>query len=610
MTIENSHQSIKRSQSATNESTGVLREISRDELNAKLDKHIEWLPRKQKEIEEKGSFSVAGQANLSWTNLEGKDLAGRNLQDACLDSANLRDARLNGADLSGAELGLADLSGANLNFTQRLDGSSSVTNLSGAILSQAKLIKAGLWYANLSGALLYQADLRGAHLNFANLSEADLRLVDLRDADLSDAVLLGADLTGADLKGTNLTRAKLSGAKLDGARFTRANLTNAVLSGGLSKRLASRRNPAHFTFAPSVEWSDGGHEQGDVDRYKQGAALPDATVARTGFGLSDLTGTKVPESLKNFEDVLKSVEDTSKNARVIYFSVLVLCAFALLTVATTTDAQLLADSIRLKLPIVNVEVSVSLFYLAAPLIGLLIYFYLHMYLEHLWNLIARLPSTFTDGSPLQEKVYPWMLNLLVEHWQADPPKGLSNRLKRGFRFSSIRAWTAALLGWGLLPVTIAAMGIRLLPRADQVAVYATAGFFILSVAVAAITYRRAKVKCRCEDDHRFHDDPPTLKHRLVPFTVTVLAATAAIFTVHFGLKGELPGTRLNLVRADLSDIVLPEISFRGAELRGARFEGADLSKVTGLTKDQLAGACGDDRTKLPEYLDFKLRPCR
>ncbi len=594
----------------TNESDGMLREITCDELKSILEQHVEWLPRKQKEIDESGSFSPAGQANLSHANLEGRDLAGKNLQDACLNGANLRDADLNGTDLSGAELGLADLSGANLGFTQFLDGSSRVANLSGAILSQAKLIKAGLAYANLAGAVLSQADLRGAQLGSANLSEADLRLVDLRDADLSDAVLLSADLRGADLKGATLNRAKLSGAKLDGARFTGADLSNAVLSGSRSKRTAIRRNPAFIVFGPSVEWSDGEHERDDHDRQTREVAFPDASVARTGFGLSDLTGAKLPESLKNFEDILKSVEETSKNARVIYFSVLGLCAFALLTVATTTDAQLLADSIRLKLPIVGVDVPVNLFYLAVPLIGLLIYMYLHMYLEHLWNLIAHLPASFTDGSPVHEKIYPWMLNLLVAHWQADSSEGPSSRSKRGFRFSNIRAWTATLLGWGLLPVTIAAMGIRLLPRSDQVSVYATAFFFVLSVAFAATSYRRAKAKCRCEDDDRFHDEPRTLGYRVVPFAVTLVAATAALLIAHFGFKGELPGTRLNLVRADLSDIVMPEISFGGADLQGARLEGADLSRVTGLTKDQLVGACGDERTKLPDYLVFKLRPCR
>lgn len=42
----------------------------------------------------------------------------------------------------------------------------------------------------------------------------------------------------------------------------------------------------------------------------------------------------------------------------------------------------------------------------------------------------------------------------------------------------------------------------------------------------------------------------------------------------------------------------------GASLRGARFEGADLEHVRGLTQEQLADACGDAATRLPEGLSL------
>ena len=37
---------------------------------------------------------------------------------------------------------------------------------------------------------------------------------------------------------------------------------------------------------------------------------------------------------------------------------------------------------------------------------------------------------------------------------------------------------------------------------------------------------------------------------------------------------------------------------------------ADLREAKGLTKEQLDEACGDEKTKMPEYLkDYKLKPC-
>ena len=50
-------------------------------------------------------------------------------------------------------------------------------------------------------------------------------------------------------------------------------------------------------------------------------------------------GVNLPDILGEFRDALKMVEDTSKEARSFFFPLMLLCAFSLLTVATTSDAQ-------------------------------------------------------------------------------------------------------------------------------------------------------------------------------------------------------------------------------------------------------------------------------
>ena len=45
-------------------------------------------------------------------------------------------------------------------------------------------------------------------------------------------------------------------------------------------------------------------------------------------------------------------------------------------------------------------------------------------------------------------------------------------------------------------------------------------------------------------------------------------------------------------------------------LRGARFEGADLEHVQGLTQNQLTDACGNAETRLPEGLHLPACPAR
>lgn len=71
-------------------------------------------------------------------------------------------------------------------------------------------------------------------------------------------------------------------------------------------------------------------------------------------------------------------------------------------------------------------------------------------------------------------------------------------------------------------------------------------------------------------------------------------------------KAKLANTRFALVNLSRSTFHNVDISgpvdFTNAFLFLTRVEGVDLSKATGLEQDQIALACGDDRTKLPEGL--------
>jgi uncharacterized protein len=70
----------------------------------------------------------------------------------------------------------------------------------------------------------------------------------------------------------------------------------------------------------------------------------------------------------------------------------------------------------------------------------------------------------------------------------------------------------------------------------------------------------------------------------------------------------------NLRGADLSNAILAEADFTGADVTAAVFKqrgtsgverslkNVDLSRVVGLTTDQLEGCCGDESSKLPHYL--------
>ena len=80
-----------------------------------------------------------------------------------------------------------------------------------------------------------------------------------------------------------------------------------------------------------------------------------------------------------------------------------------------------------------------------------------------------------------------------------------------------------------------------------------------------------------------------------------------------GEKADL--SRADLREADLQGAFLTGAKLQGADLyhadlQGANLTGADLTKAKGLTREQLDKACGDDKTKLPDYLaDYQMKQC-
>jgi uncharacterized protein YjbI with pentapeptide repeats len=105
------------------------------------------------------------------------------------------------------------------------------------------------------------------------------------------------------------------------------------------------------------------------------------------------------------------------------------------------------------------------------------------------------------------------------------------------------------------------------------------------------------------------------------------ADASGAFLVRANLKGaDLRGANLfaadlsgaSLWDADLRDALLAKTDLSGANLSDADLSranlldaylvGADLSHASGLTQEQLDGACGDDTTQLPQGLTIRTCP--
>ena len=281
----------------------------------------------------------------------------------------------------------------------------------------------------------------------ADLSRTDLSGINLTGSDLRYANLQGTCLGGTDLRCVNLHAADLTGATLLDARLQEADLRDANLKEAdflLSKQLAG----------------------------------------------ADVAGAQLPEAVLKFEG-LEMVEQISRNARTIMFSMLLACVYTWLTIATTTDPLLLTNSISSPLPIIRTEIPIAGFFWVAPLILLSFYLYFHIYLQRLWETLADLPAVFPDGSRLDKRAYPWLLNgLVTSHFK---------RLQT-FRpqFSRLQTGLSVLLGWWTVPITLFALCIRYLPRHDWLGTTLHVMLSITAIGAGILFYRAARATLRRE----------------------------------------------------------------------------------------------------------------
>ncbi len=345
--------------------------------------------------------------------------------------------------------------------------------------------------------------------------------------DLSEADLAERDVSGIDLRGTNLQRAKLRGAKLGGAsRLCDADLRDADLC--QADLIGADLTDIHCTGA-------------DLRRTNlreanlQGADLSGALGALRTEQLAgaNLTGATLPEPLKKLYDGLENVKGISESARKIFLAVLAACLYCWLTIATTTDVNLITNRASSPLPIIQTPIPIVGFYVVAPLLVLCIYFYFHLYLQKLWEELGSLPAVFPDGRPLHTKVDPWLLNDLV---RAHLPK---LNINRPF-LSYLQLWISVLLAWWVVPTTMLLFWGRYLRRHEQLGTAFHVVLLVISLVAAVCLYRLAVATLRGAERKPF-----AWKKTLTSRQGYQAAAFAAVAAGLFGLisLGAIQGVR-------------------------------------------------------------------
>lgn len=266
------------------------------------------------------------------------------------------------------------------------------------------------------------------------------------------------------------------------------------------------------------------------------AKLANCNLAGTSLAGADLTGAELPEALSEQLAHLDNVKEISSNAQKLFIAMLAACLYSWLTIATTTDVNLVTNRATSSLPIIQTSIPIVGFFYVAPFLLLGAYFYFHFYLQKLWDELGSLPAVFPDGKPLCVKTDPWLLSDLVRiHGQK-----LNDRSPF---LVNLQIWISVLLAWWVAPVTLILFWLRYLVRHEVLGTMFHAAAAAASISSAVFLYRLARNTLRGAERRPFHWPSAILDRAWLAPAATFVAISASLTIVSLGaIKGTRPGT--------------------------------------------------------------------
>lgn len=393
--------------------------------------------------------------------------------------------------------------------------------------------------------------------NLLNLRNIDFRSMDLRHVDFSEC----------DLTNCNFDFAQLDGASLRNSRLRHARLGDAT------------------------------------------------GLVTSALGGADVSGATLPASVERFE-MLGTLSDACKSCRLLLLALLTACAYSIITIGTTTDAQLAIVSGSLPLPVLASFVPIRSFMLVAPLGLALMFCYFHLQLLRLWEDCAKMPAVLPNGQVIDQAVQLWLTVGLV---RSQVPLLRSHRQ----RFGALQKWLAIFLAYGVVPATLyfvwaksSALHNRSLGIVQVLAFAGCTGaawafFHAMRYTLAGKAqrhiHRRFDVVAICAGallipamiawlDRPWFGFAPNLNNfrgaNMDGANIAGVAAQGADFTGAQLRRADMDSSNLRLANmrsATLNDATLREANLSGADLREAHLRQSNLLTAK-LTRAQAMGS--------------------
>jgi uncharacterized protein YjbI with pentapeptide repeats len=184
--------------------------------------------------------------------------------------------------------------------------------------------------------------------------------------------------------------------------------------------------------------------------------------------LLTVSGTESPKNNRPEapEWLISNIAEASQNVRNIYVLYIGFLAYCGLTVASTTDRQLILNE-PVSLPLLKVDVSLNGFFILAPLLAILLFTYMQLYLSRITGLKNDLHTHYAPVGP--RRLYPWLLNIAE-----DPEPGSIGKLQK---------FTAHFSLWWPMPIVLLLNALWFLKKHDPIMSYVLGFLPVLGTAV-------------------------------------------------------------------------------------------------------------------------------
>lgn len=254
------------------------------------------------------------------------------------------------------------------------------------------------------------------------------------------------------------------------------------------------------------------------------------------------------------------IKDASENTAQIFFLYVGALVYCALTVVSVNDQRLILNE-AVRLPIFDLDVPCTGFFILAPLVLIFAFVYLQIYLARLRHLIRRCPEKS------QHRLYPWLLNI-AEHPDPNPVGWCQKEI-------------VAISLWWLLPVVLALFAVMFVKKHAPVLGYVVAAFPALAAVLSYFFHYQ---------DIKFRKSPPPARSWTSALTVVVVIAFIAFessllfFVIPEANAGRPPEFLRSLTCVDLSFRTLvtepkdeSSKTLYWASLNGMHLEGANLA---------------------------------